>query len=148
MQIPPVTSRFLAIEGLISHPSNEERPFFDHSVLERGGARYRFRPLGLKFSRRFFFVENPVSEPKNSLWIAFFHNTKEIDTESSQSKNKTKQIDLPVRGRHGGGGHFVWWCCSTNPAGCSDFQMVDKVAPYGASSRATEKEKNEKKLER
>ena len=29
--------------------------------------------------------------------IAFFHNnTKEIDTESSQSKNKTKKIDLPV----------------------------------------------------
>ena len=42
IQIPPVTSRFLAIEGLLSHPSNEERPFFDHSVLERGGARYRF----------------------------------------------------------------------------------------------------------
>ena len=42
IQIPPATSRFLAIEGLISQPGNKERPFFDHSVLEGGGARYRF----------------------------------------------------------------------------------------------------------
>ena len=42
IQIPPATSHFLAIEGVISHPSNKERPFFDRSVLEGGGARYRF----------------------------------------------------------------------------------------------------------
>ena len=64
IQIPPVTSHFLAIAGVISQPSNKERPFFDPSVLERGGARYRFRPLGLKFSPRFFLFKIPFLSPK------------------------------------------------------------------------------------